>query len=173
MPPGMMPRPPMGAPMSIRATPAEIRSVSATANAIVEQVAKAIIGKRKVLEDVLISILADGHTLAARKLQAARKLADAELPAEALTQASSAMTHMLRALAPDPDQIGDVPPSRLLYETLVPRGILTLEQAAMISRAEGLSRAYTDSTLPVPPNLLQIVMADAQRLLQHLSGCGE
>jgi len=37
--------------------------VAATANAVIEQVSKAIIGKREVLENVLISILADGHTL--------------------------------------------------------------------------------------------------------------
>ncbi len=46
-----------------KASPAAIRGVAATANAVIEQVSKAIIGKREVLENVLISILADGHTL--------------------------------------------------------------------------------------------------------------
>ncbi len=40
-----------------------IRGVAATANALINEVSKAIIGKRNVLETVLISILADGHTL--------------------------------------------------------------------------------------------------------------
>ena len=60
--PGPGPRGPMGrAPP--KASPAAIRGVAATANAVIEQVAKAIIGKRDVLENVLISILADGHCL--------------------------------------------------------------------------------------------------------------
>ena len=46
-----------------KASPAAIRGVAATANAVIEQVSKAIIGKREVLENTLISILADGHTL--------------------------------------------------------------------------------------------------------------
>lgn len=60
--PGPGPRGPAGrAPP--KASPAAIRGVAATANAVIEQVAKAIIGKRDVLENVLISILADGHCL--------------------------------------------------------------------------------------------------------------
>ena len=59
-PRGPGPRGPAGAP---KASPAAIRGVAATANAVIEQVSKAIIGKREVLESVLISILADGHTL--------------------------------------------------------------------------------------------------------------
>jgi MoxR-like ATPase len=42
---------------------AAIRSVAATSNALMNEVAKAIVGKRNVLENVLLSILADGHTL--------------------------------------------------------------------------------------------------------------
>jgi MoxR-like ATPase len=42
---------------------AAIRSVAATANTLMNEVAKAIIGKRNILEKVLLSILADGHTL--------------------------------------------------------------------------------------------------------------
>jgi len=42
---------------------AAIKSVSDTANALMNEVAKAIVGKRNVLENVLLSILADGHTL--------------------------------------------------------------------------------------------------------------
>lgn len=65
------PRPGMAAPgqpggrasTTSTATLAAIRGVAATANALMEEVGKAIIGKRNVLEDVLISILADGHTL--------------------------------------------------------------------------------------------------------------
>jgi MoxR-like ATPase len=42
---------------------AAIRNVAATSNALMNEVAKAIVGKRNVLENVLLSILADGHTL--------------------------------------------------------------------------------------------------------------
>jgi MoxR-like ATPase len=42
---------------------AAIRSVAATSNTLMNEVAKAIVGKRNVLENVLLSILADGHTL--------------------------------------------------------------------------------------------------------------
>ena len=42
---------------------AAIRNVAATSNALINEVAKAIVGKRNVLENVLLSILADGHTL--------------------------------------------------------------------------------------------------------------
>ncbi len=46
-----------------RASPAAVRGVAATSSAILEQVEKAIIGKRDILENVLTCILADGHTL--------------------------------------------------------------------------------------------------------------
>ena len=42
---------------------AAIRSVAETSNALMNEVSKAIVGKRNVLENVLLSILADGHTL--------------------------------------------------------------------------------------------------------------
>jgi len=64
--PGPGPRPGPGARMAgapPRASPAAVRGVAATGNAIIEQVEKAIIGKRVVLGDVLTCILADGHTL--------------------------------------------------------------------------------------------------------------
>ena len=63
LPPGGPPRPP-GAPRGrSEVSMAAIRSVAATANTLMNEVAKAIIGKRNVLEKVLLSILADGHTL--------------------------------------------------------------------------------------------------------------
>lgn len=62
-PAGGPPRPP-GAPRGrSEVSMAAIRSVAATANALMNEVAKAIIGKRNILEKVLLSILADGHTL--------------------------------------------------------------------------------------------------------------
>jgi MoxR-like ATPase len=42
---------------------AAIRNVAETSNALMNEVAKAIVGKKQVLENVLLSILADGHTL--------------------------------------------------------------------------------------------------------------
>lgn len=42
---------------------AAIRNVAETSNALMNEVSKAIVGKRNVLENVLLSILADGHTL--------------------------------------------------------------------------------------------------------------
>ena len=42
---------------------AAIRCVAETSNALMNEVSKAIVGKRNVLENVLLSILADGHTL--------------------------------------------------------------------------------------------------------------
>ncbi|OYT47481.1 hypothetical protein B6U83_04925, partial [Thermoplasmatales archaeon ex4484_36] len=41
----------------------EIKAVSATCNALIREVEKAIIGKRNVLEHVILAILADGHIL--------------------------------------------------------------------------------------------------------------
>ncbi len=57
--------PPGGAPggKAAGANIAAIRGVAAMANALMDEVSKAIIGKRGVLEHVLISILADGHIL--------------------------------------------------------------------------------------------------------------
>ncbi len=63
LPPGP-PRGPPGAPRGrSEVSMAAIRSVAATANTLMNEVAKAIIGKRNILEKVLLSILADGHTL--------------------------------------------------------------------------------------------------------------
>ena len=42
---------------------AAIRSVAETSNTLMGEVGKAIVGKKSVLENVLLSILADGHTL--------------------------------------------------------------------------------------------------------------
>ena len=52
-------RPPQGAGANIAA----IRGVAAMSNALMDEVSKAIIGKRNVLEHVLMAILADGHIL--------------------------------------------------------------------------------------------------------------
>jgi MoxR-like ATPase len=52
-------RPPQGGGANIAA----IRGVAAMSNALMDEVSKAIIGKRSVLEHVLMAILADGHIL--------------------------------------------------------------------------------------------------------------
>ena len=54
VPPGGMPAASGRAAPTSTATLAAIRGVAATANALIDEVSKAIIGKRNVLEDVLI-----------------------------------------------------------------------------------------------------------------------
>jgi len=103
--------------------------------------------------------------VARRKLRAARQLATAQMPAEALGQAHAAMVAALQARAVSCGAAPDLPSPRLLYEILVPRQLLGLEQAALVSRAEGLARAYSDSLVPVPPPLLEAVLADAAALV--------
>ena len=55
--------PPRGGRIKSDVSVAAIRSVAATSNTLMNEVAKAIVGKRNILENVLLSILADGHTL--------------------------------------------------------------------------------------------------------------
>lgn len=44
-------------------TVAKIRAVAQTANQVIKEVSKAIIGKRHVLENIIVAILSDGHVL--------------------------------------------------------------------------------------------------------------
>ncbi len=116
---------------------------------------------------------AERQAVAHRKLAAARTLAAASLGAEAIEQACACMTEALRALVLGDDspsaQTQGLPPARLLYEVLVPRGLLTLEQSALVSRAEGLSRAYAGAAQPVGAELVQTVLGDAERLLEQVA----
>ncbi len=83
---------------------------------------------------------------------------------------SAAMTAALRTMGLSEDlDTAELPPPRLLYEILVPQGKLTLEQAAQISRAEGLAQAYSQSTVAVPSALLSMVLSDAESLLSRLA----
>lgn len=112
--------------------------------------------------------------VARRKLEAARQLAGADLGAEAVVQAEAAIATGLRAVAARwveqtaADGGDDMAPARLLYEVLVPRGALSLEQAARAARVESLARAYSDCVAPVPGPLVQATLADAGDLLGQL-----
>ncbi|MCK4412666.1 MAG: DEAD/DEAH box helicase [Candidatus Eisenbacteria sp.] len=108
--------------------------------------------------------------VAARKLEAARTLAAAGLGAEAIAQGHACMTAALQAMTADATETEDLPSARLLYERLVPQGLLSLEQAALVSRADGLARAYSEATQPVPPGTVEAVLEDARGLLEHAAG---
>ncbi len=110
--------------------------------------------------------------VATRKLEAAQTLATAGLGAEAIAQGHACMTATLRAMTPDAADTEDLPSARLLYERLVPQGLLGLEQAALVSRAEGLARAYSEATQPVPSETVGAVLEDARELLKHAAGLG-
>lgn len=110
-------------------------------------------------------------SVATRKLEAARTLATAGLGAEAIAQAHACMTAALQAMTSDAADTEDLPSARLLYERLVPQGLLSLEQAALVSRADGLARAYSEATQPVPAETVGAVLEDARGLLEHAS-CG-
>jgi superfamily II DNA or RNA helicase len=107
-------------------------------------------------------------TLAARKLRAARRLADDELGGEALVPISGALIAMARARAED-DASAALPPVRLLYEVLVPAEHLSPEQAALILRAEALASAYGQSADAPPDALLQAVLREATELHAQLA----
>jgi hypothetical protein len=109
-------------------------------------------------------------SVATRKLAAAKTLAAGGLGAEAIGQAHACMIAVLRALAADVAEPEELPSARLLYEKLVPQGTVTLEQAALVSRADGLARAYADSTHPVSGEIVAAVIEDGKRLLEHAGG---
>lgn len=108
--------------------------------------------------------------LARRKLRAAQTLASADLGAEAAAQAFHAMLSAAIGAAyaaQDGLEIDeDMPTARLLYEVLVSRGVLSLEQAGIISRAEGLARTYAESTDPIPVDTLHRILVDAKSLVR-------
>ena len=105
-------------------------------------------------------------TVARRKLAAAEALAASSLGAEAIAQAHACMIAAVRSLVTDQDAVADLPPARLVYEILVPRGALDLEKAALISRAEGLATAYADVAQSVEPSTARTVITDAQALFE-------
>ncbi|MFH1844083.1 MAG: DEAD/DEAH box helicase [bacterium] len=104
--------------------------------------------------------------VAERKITAAQALAAAQFGAEALVHAHAGMLSTLRALSVDLDIDKGIPPARLLFEILVPHGTLNLEQAALVTRAEGLATAYADITQPLPENLIDTVLTDSLELLE-------
>jgi len=107
--------------------------------------------------------------LAQRKLKAASTLAVAGLGAEALAQASSAMLAAACSAACTAVKVieidDEMPTARLLFEVLVTRDVLDLEQAAIIARADGLARAYAETTEPVPEETVSRVLTDAEGLV--------
>jgi hypothetical protein len=107
--------------------------------------------------------------VARRKLQAASSLSDAGLHAEALEHAFGAMLQAARSLAPDGVNGAGEVPARLLWEVLVPRQLLSLEQAGLVQRAEALARAYGSSAAPVPRELVAAVLTDAHGLVEHVA----
>jgi hypothetical protein len=108
--------------------------------------------------------------VATRKIEAARTLADSGLGTESIALSCQAMHATLRALAANGADPEELPPARLLYEKLVPAEKLTLEQAAIISRADSLSHAYANSVQAVDQGLVGQILNDATRLLDELGG---
>ncbi|MFH1554265.1 MAG: hypothetical protein ABII76_05295, partial [Pseudomonadota bacterium] len=106
---------------------------------------------------------AEHLVVARRKLAAARALQGAGAGAEAMAQAHASMIAFARSLAAD-DEAGLSPP-RLLYEILVPRGDLSLEQVALIARAGELAAAYSDVAQPAPDAMVAAVIGDAVGLV--------
>jgi len=64
----------------------------------------------------------------------------------------------------------ELPTARLLFEVLVPQEALSLEQAAIITRAQGLARSYAETTAPVPEEMVRRVLADAEELVAWAEG---
>ena len=114
------------------------------------------------------ALQAEQLAVAARKIEAAKTLADSGLGTESIALSSQAMHATLRALITDETGSDDLPPARLLYEKLVPAERLTLEQAAIISRADSLSKAYANSVQTADPGLVGQILNDAKRLLVEL-----
>ncbi len=127
--------------------------------------------------------------LAKRKLAAAQMLAKGGLGGEALGQAMAGMGAALRAMAageavadteiagtavadseaPGTVAAGDrLPPVRLLYEVLVPRGRLSLEDAAKVSRAEALARAYEGVGGTPPADTVLEILEDTRAMIAAL-----
>lgn len=97
---------------------------------------------------------------AQRKLEAAEALAERQLATEAAGLLSQAL---LARMALNADQA--TPPAAdeaalWLYGEAVPRGVVTTEDAAIVLRAEALSRAPS-----VPPAMIQEVLEHARRLV--------
>ena len=102
--------------------------------------------------------------VARRKLAAARALQAAGAGAEAMAHAHACMVAVARSLAAT-DGEAELATPRLLYEILVPRGDLSLEQVAVISRAGELAAAYADIALPAPEAQVATVISDADGML--------
>ncbi len=104
--------------------------------------------------------------IANRKLKAARMLAASELGAEALANASAGLLATACSAAGALEIDEQMAASQLLFEILVPQEILNLEQAAIISRAEGLAQSYANATQSVPESTMQMVLEDAEKFLE-------
>jgi hypothetical protein len=103
-----------------------------------------------------------------------RTLAAAGLGAEAMVQASTAMLAAAcgaaHAAVAGIEIDDELPTARLLFEVLVPQEALSLEQAAIITRAQGLARSYAETTAPVPEEMVRRVLADAEELVAWAEG---
>ncbi|MBI5487030.1 MAG: DEAD/DEAH box helicase [Deltaproteobacteria bacterium] len=109
----------------------------------------------------------EAAALAQRKLKAAEAMIGAELPAEAIAAARDAMLAAVSGLAPGATE-PDLPAARLLFEVLVPAGHLTLENAALVAKADGLARAYGAAAVPPPVATAHSVLEDARRIVGEL-----
>jgi superfamily II DNA or RNA helicase len=106
--------------------------------------------------------------VARRRMKAAESMAATDMGAEALSMAASAVEAALRAAAAD-DGNGALGATRLLHEVLLPGNLVTVEQAGMAAKVEGLARAYAESTVPPPTPLVAAVLDDARGLLASLA----
>lgn len=102
-----------------------------------------------------------------RRLKAAENMAEAGLGAEAVEMAHSAMEAALKIKAlPLGKEAADL--SGLLYEILLPAGLISMEQAGLASRAEGIARAYAESAVPPPGDLVGAVIEDTRAIVKAL-----
>ena len=107
--------------------------------------------------------------VAGRKLRAAGSMAESGLGGEAAELARAAMEAALKAKALGTGKEAATL-SGLLYEVLLPEGLITMEQAGLASRAEGVARAYAESPAPPPDALVHAVLEDAKTLVHAMAG---
>ena len=107
--------------------------------------------------------------VAGRKLGAAETMAVSGLGGEAVELARAAMEAALKAKALETGKEAATL-SGLLYEVLLPEGLITMEQAGLASRAEGVARAYAESPAPPPAALVGAVLEDAKTLVGAMAG---
>jgi len=107
------------------------------------------------------------ESVARRRLLAARKLAEAGLPAEALGQAHGALLAAIRArLRPEEETSEPDGILRAVYERLLPEERITIAEAGTLSRLGDLVRVYGDRDLEVPASLVEQALEESREIVE-------